>query len=131
MLQHQFVDFGVFKPRKNPLKWVEKRNLKPRVYYWSGTKLIESEIVCYRMKYAYAMFLYHSIDKIYCCISWDRWDELGNGGLPQDISAWNSKHLVFQILKIKPKIVPICHFLVKRIFVWGFLTKIVTKSVKK
>ncbi|OUZ99945.1 BURP domain [Macleaya cordata] len=35
-----------------------------------------------------------------------------------DTSAWNPKHLAFQLLNVKPGTVPICHFLSKDNIVW-------------
>nr|GLL16852.1 BURP domain protein RD22-like [Ipomoea trifida] len=36
----------------------------------------------------------------------------------KDTSAWNPKHLAFQVLKIKPGTVPVCHFLPEDHIVW-------------
>ncbi|GLT50699.1 hypothetical protein SLA2020_241660 [Shorea laevis] len=36
----------------------------------------------------------------------------------KDTSAWNPKHSAFQVLKVKPGSVPICHFLAKETNVW-------------
>ncbi|CDP20906.1 unnamed protein product [Coffea canephora] len=36
----------------------------------------------------------------------------------RDTSAWNPRHLAFQLLKVKPGTVPICHFLPEDHIVW-------------
>jgi hypothetical protein len=35
-----------------------------------------------------------------------------------DTSAWNPKHLAFQVLNVKPGTVPVCHFLPQDHVVW-------------
>ncbi|OAY83003.1 BURP domain-containing protein 3 [Ananas comosus] len=40
-----------------------------------------------------------------------------------DTAAWNLKHLAFQVLKVKPGTVPICHFLPQDHVVWTRRTK--------
>ncbi|XP_039048593.1 BURP domain protein RD22-like [Hibiscus syriacus] len=82
----------------------------------------ENELVCHKMKYPRAVFLCHSIDKttVY------KVPLVGRDGTKadalavchKDTSAWNPKHMAFQILKVKPGTVPICHFLVKDTLIW-------------
>lgn len=36
----------------------------------------------------------------------------------KDTTAWNPKHLAFQLLKLKPGNIPVCHFLPKDNLVW-------------
>ncbi|GMI81601.1 RESPONSIVE TO DESICCATION 22 [Hibiscus trionum] len=88
-----------------------------------GMKLMgKSEIVCHKMSYAYAVFLCHSIEKtdVY------KVPLVGENGTRaaalavchKDTSAWSPKHLAFQILKVEPGTVPICHFLARDTLVW-------------
>jgi hypothetical protein len=35
-----------------------------------------------------------------------------------DTSQWNPKHLAFQVLKVQPGTVPVCHFLPQDHVVW-------------
>ncbi|KAM0005498.1 putative BURP domain-containing protein [Helianthus debilis subsp. tardiflorus] len=35
-----------------------------------------------------------------------------------DTSKWNPKHLAFQVLKVKPGTVPVCHFLPEDHVAW-------------
>ncbi|RVW60511.1 BURP domain protein RD22 [Vitis vinifera] len=35
-----------------------------------------------------------------------------------DTSAWHPQHVAFQVLKIKPGTVPVCHFLHNNAMVW-------------
>ncbi|KAK8513422.1 hypothetical protein V6N12_052611 [Hibiscus sabdariffa] len=88
-----------------------------------GVKMTEkSEIVCHKTSYAYAVFLCHSIDNtdLY------KVPLVGENGTRatalavchKDTSAWDPKHLAFQILKVEPGTVPVCHFLARDTLVW-------------
>ena len=121
-----FIDSGVSKLGKNIQllsNELEKETQNQEFTIDQGVKMMgESEIVCHKLKYAYAVFLCHSIDKtaLYTV------PLAGAGGTRaralaichKDTSAWNPKHLAFQILKVKPGTVPICHFLAREALVW-------------
>ncbi|GKV16578.1 hypothetical protein SLEP1_g27200 [Rubroshorea leprosula] len=87
-----------------------------------GKNMGEKNIVCHKMKYPYAVFFCHSIDKtdVY------KVPLIGSDGTKvkaiavchKDTSTWNPRHVVFQVLKVKPGSVPICHFLGKESIVW-------------
>ncbi|MBA0795222.1 hypothetical protein Gohar_006115, partial [Gossypium harknessii] len=82
----------------------------------------ENELICHKERYPRAVFLCHSINKttVY------KVPLLGRDGTKanalavchKDTSAWSPKHKAFQILKVKPGTVPICHFLAKDTLAW-------------
>ncbi|GLT82132.1 hypothetical protein SLE2022_005420 [Rubroshorea leprosula] len=82
----------------------------------------EKDIVCHKLRYPYAVFFCHSIDKT------DVYEVplIGSDGTKvkaiavchKDTSTWNPRHLAFQVLKVKPGSVPICHFLAKETIAW-------------
>lgn len=93
-------------------------------YKITGVKKMgaESSIVCHKRNYAYAVFYCHKTDNIraYMVTLVD-----GDGAKAKavvechiDTSAWNPKHLAFQLLKVKPGVVPVCHFLPEDTVVW-------------
>ncbi|ESW12992.1 hypothetical protein PHAVU_008G158600 [Phaseolus vulgaris] len=78
-------------------------------------KLGEKSVVCHKEKYPYAVFYCHKSDssKAYSVPL-----EGADGSRVKavavchtDTSNWNPKHLAFQVLKVQPGTVPICHFL--------------------
>ncbi|XP_041022504.1 BURP domain protein RD22-like [Juglans microcarpa x Juglans regia] len=90
----------------------------PGVKKMAGNKAV----VCHKQNYAYAVFFCHTTrtTKAYLV------PLVGNDGTKAkavaichtDTSAWNPKHLAFQVLKVKPGTVPVCHFLPKDHVVW-------------
>ncbi|GLT50718.1 hypothetical protein SLA2020_241840 [Shorea laevis] len=82
----------------------------------------ENNIVYHKMKYPYAVFLCHSIDKtdVYGVplVGSDGTKVKATVVFHKDTSAWNPRHLAVQFLKVKPGSVPICHFLAKETIVW-------------
>ncbi|KAK6272623.1 hypothetical protein POUND7_009706 [Theobroma cacao] len=82
----------------------------------------EEELVCHKMKYPYAVFLCHSIDRtaVYKVplVSIDGTKANALAICHEDTSAWNPDHPAFWILKVKPGTVPICQFIVRDTLVW-------------
>ncbi|KAG9139865.1 hypothetical protein Leryth_015249 [Lithospermum erythrorhizon] len=82
----------------------------------------DKAVVCHRQKYVYAVFYCHKTEatKAY------EVSLVGKNGekvkavaiCHKDTSKWNPKHLAFQVLKVKPGAVPICHFLPQDHVVW-------------
>ncbi|GKV16581.1 hypothetical protein SLEP1_g27203 [Rubroshorea leprosula] len=102
---------------------VEKETKTGEFTIGTGVKNMgEKEIVCHTLKYPYAVFLCHSIDKtdVY------KVPLIGSDGTKvkaialchKDTSTWNPRHFAFQFLKVKPGSVPICHFLAKESIAW-------------
>ncbi|XWS28336.1 hypothetical protein CRYUN_Cryun25bG0059700 [Craigia yunnanensis] len=121
-----FIDSGISKLGKNIQllsNELEKETQNQEFTIDQGVKMMgESEIVCHKLKYAYAVFLCHSIDKtaLYTVplVGADGTRAKALAVCHKDTSAWNPKHLAFQILKVKPGTVPICHFLVRETLAW-------------
>ncbi|KAH6760626.1 hypothetical protein C2S51_017575 [Perilla frutescens var. frutescens] len=79
-------------------------------------------VVCHQQEYAYAVFYCHKTDTT---VAYEV-SLVGAGGAKADAVAvchrdtaqWNPKHLAFQVLKVKPGTVPICHYLPENHIVW-------------
>ncbi|KAH9607637.1 hypothetical protein KSS87_014159 [Heliosperma pusillum] len=89
----------------------------------SATKINnQKNLVCHKMVYPYAVFYCHTLSKT------DTYkvslvDSTGKkiravAICHKDTSQWNPEHLAFQLLKVKPGSVPICHFLSVDAMVW-------------
>ncbi|XP_068648889.1 BURP domain protein RD22-like [Aristolochia californica] len=79
-------------------------------------------ITCHNEAYAYAVYLCHETHNTKAYMV----PMVGKEGRKveavavchKDTSAWNPKHLAFQVLKVKPGSVPVCHFLPQDHIVW-------------
>ncbi|KAK8592725.1 hypothetical protein V6N13_063292 [Hibiscus sabdariffa] len=82
----------------------------------------ENELVCHKMEYPGAVFLCHSIDKttVYKVplVGRDGTSANALAVCHKDTSSWSPKHMAFQVLKVKPGTVTICHFLTRDTLVW-------------
>ncbi|KAJ9702384.1 hypothetical protein PVL29_004221 [Vitis rotundifolia] len=82
-----------------------------------GVKVVaDKSVVCHKQKYQYAVFYCHAIHKtrVYTLPFVGTEDGTKTEVVASchiDTSAWNPKHAVFQVLKVKPGTVPVCHFL--------------------
>lgn len=90
----------------------------------TGAKKIGSDkmVTCHMMSYTYAVFYCHTTQNatVYRVSL-----EGADGTKTQvaavchsDTSAWDPKHLAFQLLKVKPGTVSICHFLPQDHLAW-------------
>ncbi|CAI9784848.1 unnamed protein product [Fraxinus pennsylvanica] len=89
-----------------------------------GVKKLSEEkaVVCHKQKYPYAVFYCHETETT---VSY-KVAMVGDDGTKvkaaavchKDTAAWNPKHLAFQVLKVKPGTVPVCHFLPQDHIVW-------------
>ncbi|KAL6524101.1 hypothetical protein OROMI_031196 [Orobanche minor] len=79
-------------------------------------------VVCHRQEYAYAVFYCHKTDKTVAYAVDVATDDGSKADAVvvchQDTAAWNPKHLAFQVLKVKPGTVPVCHFVPEDHIVW-------------
>ncbi|GMI92539.1 RESPONSIVE TO DESICCATION 22 [Hibiscus trionum] len=97
---------------------IQKYTVATRVERIGGDKIV----VCHKQKYAYAVFYCHKSETTRAY----RVPLEGADGTKAkavavchtDTSAWNPKHLAFQVLKVEPGTVPICHFLPQDHIVW-------------
>lgn len=82
----------------------------------------EKSVVCHKQNYAYAVFYCHSTQATEAYkVSLEGADGTKAKAVAachKDTSAWNPKHLAFQVLKVKPGTVPVCHFLPEDHIVW-------------
>ncbi|XP_074287208.1 BURP domain-containing protein 6-like [Silene latifolia] len=90
----------------------------------SATKINNNEknLVCHKMAYPYAVFYCHTLSKT-DAYKVSLVDSTGKkvravAICHKDTSHWNEEHLAFQLLKVKPGSVPICHFLSVDAMVW-------------
>ncbi|KAH7848787.1 hypothetical protein Vadar_007872 [Vaccinium darrowii] len=103
---------------------VEKETNKLQEYRVSGAKKMggEESMVCHKLKYAYAVFYCHKIaaTKAYVVslVGLNGTKAKAVAVCHANTSGWNPKHLAFQMLKVKPGMVPICHFLSEDHVVW-------------
>lgn len=82
----------------------------------------DKAVACHKQNYAYAVFYCHATrtTKTYL-VSMEGADGTKAKAVAvchTDTSAWNPKHLAFQVLKVKPGTVPVCHFLPEDHIVW-------------
>jgi len=79
-------------------------------------------VACHNLDYAYAVFYCHKFTatKVYVVslVGLDGTKANAVAVCHRDTSGWNPKHLAFQMLKVKPGTVPICHFLSEDEVVW-------------
>ncbi|KAM1331082.1 hypothetical protein ACFX13_044395 [Malus domestica] len=89
-----------------------------------GVKKLEGEkaVVCHKQNYPYAVFYCHATKQTRTYIV----PLVGADGVKAkavaichiDTSEWSPKNLAFQVLKVKPGTIPICHFLPNDHIVW-------------
>ncbi|XP_038898409.1 BURP domain protein RD22 [Benincasa hispida] len=82
----------------------------------------DSAVACHKLSYPYAVFYCHFTQRTRAykvsLVSADGTKADVAALCHTDTSAWNPKHLAFQVLKVKPGTVPICHFLPQDHVVW-------------
>ncbi|XVE78949.1 hypothetical protein DITRI_Ditri14bG0019200 [Diplodiscus trichospermus] len=82
----------------------------------------EKNLVCHKMNYPYAVYFCHLIKKtdVYevPLVGIDGTKANALAVCHKDTSSWSPNHIAFQVLKVKPGTVPICHFLVRDTLVW-------------
>ncbi|KAM0053580.1 putative BURP domain-containing protein [Helianthus debilis subsp. tardiflorus] len=79
-------------------------------------------VVCHKQNYAYAVFYCHKTASTQAyavsMVGADGTKVNAVAVCHTDTAKWNPKHLAFQVLKVKPGTVPICHFLPEDHVVW-------------
>ncbi|KAK9273571.1 hypothetical protein L1049_018381 [Liquidambar formosana] len=82
----------------------------------------DKALSCHKQKYPYAVFYCHATlrTRTYTVPLVDAKGTKSKAVAicHKDTSEWNPKHLSFQVLKVKPGTVPICHFLPNDHIVW-------------
>ncbi|XWS28335.1 hypothetical protein CRYUN_Cryun25bG0059600 [Craigia yunnanensis] len=121
-----FVDSSVSKLGKNiqlVANELGKETKNPVFTIGMGIKNMgEEELIRHKMKYPYAVFLCHSIDRTVVyrvpLVGIDGTKANALAICHKDTSAWDPKHTAFLILKVKPGTVPICHFVGRDTIAW-------------
>ncbi|XP_057799615.1 BURP domain protein RD22 [Salvia miltiorrhiza] len=121
------VDFSTFVLGKDARAVsTEAESAEQKVYRIEAVTRMPSDkpvVVCHKQEYAYAVFYCHKTDTTVAYgVSL-----VGAGGSKaeavavchRDTSEWNPKHLAFQVLKVKPGSVPVCHYLPENHIVWA------------
>ncbi|XP_034684056.1 BURP domain protein RD22-like [Vitis riparia] len=103
---------------------VENETQKQQYTITTGVKKLAGDkaVVCHKQSYPYAVFYCHKTQttRAYMVplVGADGSKVKAVAVCHTDTSAWNPKHLAFQVLKVKPGTVPICHFLPEDHVVW-------------
>ncbi|XP_057957399.1 BURP domain protein RD22 [Malania oleifera] len=90
----------------------------------AGLKKLTSKesVVCHKQNYVYAVFYCHNTHttRVYMVplVGSDGTKVNAVAVCHTNTSAWNPKHLAFQVLKVQPGTVPICHFLPEDHVTW-------------
>ncbi|KAI4377858.1 hypothetical protein MLD38_015425 [Melastoma candidum] len=84
--------------------------------------VVKKSVVCHKENYPYAVFYCHKTQETRFYVAPMEGSD-GTGvkavvACHTDTSKWNPKHLAFQVLKVQPGTVPICHFLPEDHIVW-------------
>lgn len=120
------VDFSTNKLGKNiqGVSTEVDRETQLQKYSITGVEKMAGDkaVICHKQDYAYAVFYCHQIQTIkeyvVSLVGADGTKAKAVAVCHMDTSAWNPKHLAFQVLKVKPGTVPICHFLPEDNIVW-------------
>lgn len=82
----------------------------------------DKSVVCHKQNYPYAVFYCHATQTTRAyMVPLEGADETKVKAVAvchTDTSAWNPKHLAFQVLKVKPGTIPVCHFLPEDHMIW-------------
>ncbi|KAK4558862.1 hypothetical protein RGQ29_008212 [Quercus rubra] len=90
-----------------------------------GVKKVGSDksVVCHKQNYVYAVFYCHATETTQAYMvpleGADGTKAKAVAVCHTNTSEWNPKHLAFQVLKVKPGTVPVCHFLPEDHVVWA------------
>ncbi|XP_010249743.1 PREDICTED: BURP domain protein RD22 [Nelumbo nucifera] len=122
------VDFSTSKLGKHVVAMsteVDKENTKRQQYTISpGVEKLSDDksVVCHSENYPYAVFYCHATQttRAYAVplVGADGTKAKAVAVCHTDTAKWNPKHLAFQVLKVKPGTVPVCHFLPEDHVVW-------------
>ncbi|PNT33511.1 hypothetical protein POPTR_006G243600v4 [Populus trichocarpa] len=97
---------------------MQKYTIKTGVKKVAGDK----SVVCHKQNYAYSVFYCHATQTTRAYTVPLEGDDGTKAKAVAvchtDTSAWNPKHLAFQVLNVKPGTVPVCHFLPQDHVVW-------------
>ncbi|RZC81014.1 hypothetical protein C5167_043591 [Papaver somniferum] len=123
------IDFSTSKLGKNVNALATEMNKevaeKQEYVVQSGVKQMKGDnsIVCHGQPYLYAVYYCHATHATRAYVV----PLVGNNGTKikavalchTDTASWNPKHMAFQVLKVKPGTVPVCHFLPEDHILWA------------
>ncbi|XP_054794020.1 BURP domain protein RD22-like isoform X2 [Prosopis cineraria] len=121
------VDFITLKLGKNVEAFsteVNKGTKKQEYTIKQGVKKVGEAkvVVCHKLNYICALFYCHKTETTIAytvpLVGADGTKVKALSLCHTDTSGWNPKHLAFQVLKVKPGSVPVCHFLSQDNVVW-------------
>ncbi|KAI3967533.1 hypothetical protein MKW92_009233 [Papaver armeniacum] len=103
-----------------------KRTRKQPYVVSSGVREIVSDnlVPCHSLPYLYAVFYCHETSAhtaqayVVPLVGADGMKIKATAVCHQDTSKWDPDHVAFQVFKVKPGTVPICHFLTEDSIVW-------------
>ncbi|KAI3917387.1 hypothetical protein MKW98_027306 [Papaver atlanticum] len=118
------VKYGTSKFGKNVNR---TRTGKQQYVVGSGVRQIVSDnlVVCHSLPYPYAVFFCHATSahtaqaSVVPLVGADGTKIKATAVCHKDTSKWDPDHVAFQVLKVKPGTVPICHFLTEDTIVWA------------
>ena len=121
------VDFTTSKLGKNVEAISTEVNKETQLQKYrvkSGVKKLggDEAVVCHKQNYPYAVFYCHKTETTRAYSVPLEGEDVSRvkavAVCHTDTSKWNPKHLAFQVLKVKPGSVPVCHFLPEDHVVW-------------
>ncbi|XP_054819668.1 BURP domain protein RD22-like [Prosopis cineraria] len=123
------VDFSTFKLGKSvnalSMEVMNAPTMEEEEYtITQGVKKVGEDkvVVCHKLDYVYAVFYCHKIentDAYMVPLEGAYGSRMKAAGVcHRDTSQWSPKHVAFQVLKVKPGSVPVCHFLFPDALVW-------------
>ncbi|XVF89220.1 hypothetical protein PTKIN_Ptkin19aG0112400 [Pterospermum kingtungense] len=122
------IDFSASKIGKNNVQAIsteaEKQTPMQKYTISAGVQKMTGDkaVVCHKQNYPYAVFYCHKTETTRAYMvpleGADGTKAKAVAVCHTDTSAWNPKHLAFQVLKVEPGTVPICHFLPQDHIVW-------------
>ncbi|PNY03716.1 BURP domain protein [Trifolium pratense] len=122
------VDFTISKLGKNVEAVSTEVNKESELQQYiiaQGVKKLGEKnkaVVCHKENYPYAVFFCHKTEKTKAysvpLVGADGSRVNAIAVCHTDTSKWNPKHLAFQVLKVKPGTVPVCHLLPEDHVVW-------------
>ena len=102
--------------------WIQQLDSQEYEFGVGMKKVADKSVVCHKMNYPYAVFYCHTFTKtrtyMIPLVGVDGSKSKAMAACHSDTSAWHPQHVAFQVLKIKPGTVPICHFLHNNAMVW-------------
>ncbi|MQM21099.1 hypothetical protein Taro_054133 [Colocasia esculenta] len=126
MIDFTTSNLGTRDVRASSTEVGNERQQKQQYYTVAGVEGLQEggkAVVCHVQPFPYAVFFCHATDSVTRAYKVPLVGEDGSKVTAVavchiDTSAWNPRHLAFQVLKVKPGSIPVCHFLRQDVVVW-------------